>query len=1321
MTKLSVKKPFTVLVGIVLVIVLGIVAFTRMSTDLLPNMELPYMIVYTTYPGASPEKVESSVSQPLEAALGSTTDLEEIQSVSSENLSLVIMEFGQTSDMNAISIEVSNQLDQISGTLPDTCAQPVMMQLSPDMMPVMVAALDVDGMESEELSKYLDEELRTKFERLDGVASMTTTGTISDQVRVTLDQDKIDDLNNKVLRSVSSELADAKKQLDDAQAQIDSGKAQLDKAEAQATSGSKQASSQLGSAAAEVDSATAQLNALLSQETTLKANKTAFEAEQKAWKPYAEMNENVQSLAMLIAVYHVTGSLPDIGEIPDDGLTTEIVAQLLSGISGISDAINDPASVLQGMTDEEFEEARDAVILLIGSEADVSQMASVSRKDFLTLLTTTQKAASRITEIDGELANIQTELATVKAMKPTLKKGLKQAKEAYAKVEAAQMDSTLKIASGTTQIAVTKSSLDNAQSQLDDAVKEFEDAREQAYKSADISGVITADMVSNVLVAENFEMPAGYIKSGDDKYTLKVGEQYRSLNQLKNTLLFHMDNDSVGDIRLKDVARVKYASKEDNEGSYALVNGNNAVLLSFSKTSTASTSEVSKLLNQTIEEVQNDNGKVHITPLMDQGEYIGLIVNSVLQNLLIGAVLAVIVLLIFLHDIRPTVIIAFSIPMSVLFAIVLMYFSSITLNIISLSGLALGIGMLVDNSIVVVENIYRLRNLGLSPAKAAVRGAREVGGAITASTLTTICVFLPIVFTQGLARQLFTDMGLTIAYSLVASLIVALTVVPSMSSGLLKTTETRRSSVFERMLDKYQVGLKWCLGHRAISLGVVLALFLVAVFQATRIGMEIIPEMSTSGQMTATLTMPDGSTDEETEAMVDKVSAIMQRADGVDTVGAISGSSLSLTSSTDNSIQFYILTKDKVDGNDVKKEIDDAVKGLPCELSVSASAMDMSSYLASGVQIDIYGKDLDKLQELSSDMAKQLESVEGLEDISDGNDDPELEKVLTVDKDAAMRKGLTVAQVYSSVSDELKDEVESTTLTVGEDDLPVVVVKPSQVTTGNLMRQTVEATDAKSGETKDIRLDDIASLSDSQSLSSITRVNNQRKISVTASVDKDHNITLVSREIQKILDNTKVPDGYTIEMTGEDESIKDAMKDLVLMLILAIIFIYLIMVAQFQSLLSPFIVLFTMPLAFTGGLLALVITRTTLSMIAMLGFIILAGIVVNNGIVFVDCVNRLRLDGMAKHDALVLAGRMRMRPILMTALTTILSMSIMAIGFGSGAEMSQGMAIVIIGGLAYATVLTLIIVPIMYDLLFRRELKTVDIGDENDDLDEFDD
>lgn len=1316
MIKQSVKRPFTVLVGVVLVIVLGVVAFTRMSTDLLPDMELPYMIVYTTYPGASPERVEASVTQPLEEALGTTTDMKEIQSVSSENLSLVVMEFSQSTDMNAISIEVSNTLDQYKSSLPDTCSTPIMMQISPDMMPVMVAAIDRDDMDSEELSEYLEDEILSRFERLNGVASVSTTGTVTKQVRVKLDQDKIDDVNDRVLRSVSSELADAKAEIDKGQAQLDEGKEQLENAEKTLNSSTSDASEQLGKAKAEVDSATAQLNAMLSQETTLEANKTAFETERTMWEPYAEMNDSVQSVAMLIAVYHLNGSLPslDMDTIQSQGLTTEIIKQLLGTISDYSTALQDPSAIIQQMSDEEFKAARDAIMdklsAFMGDSAE--QMKSVSRSDFILLCTTAEKATARLDEIDAELNNIQTELTTVTAMKPQLEEALAQAKETYAQLEATGIESTLKIASGSSQIQVSKASLESAQEKLDSAYEEFKEARKTAYEQADISGIVTADMISNILTAENFEMPAGYISSGSDEYVLKVGEAYDSLEELEDTLLFSMDN--IGDIRLTDVADVSYDTDSDNEDSYALVNGNDAILLSFSKNSTASTSEVSKLINEEIADLEAENESLHITPMMDQGDYIEIIVDSVMQNLIYGALLAVLVLIFFLHDYRPTVIIAFSIPMSVLFAIVMMYFSNITLNMISLSGLALGIGMLVDNSIVVVENIYRFRNMGVPPAKAAVRGAGQVAAAIAASTLTTVCVFLPIVFTDGLTRQLFTDMGLTIAYSLIASLIVALTVVPAMSSSLLKNTKEKDHKWFDAFVAKYQKVLGWCLNHRAATLAAVFALFILAVFEATQIGMEYIPEITSSGQMSATMTMPSDSTDEETDAMVEKLSDIMQNVEGVNTVGVVSGSSLSITSSSDTSIQFYLLTDTKIDGNDIKKQIEQETDGLPCELEVSASAMDISSLMTSGVQIDIYGKDLDTLQEIASDLAEKLEGVEGLEDVSDGNEDPDLEKLLTIDKDKAMREGLTVAQVYSSLAASLTDEVDSTTLTVGEDNIPVVIEKPSEVNTSNIMRQTIEATDATTGETNDVKLDDIAEISESTSLSSISRDNNQRTMSVTAAVDDDHNITLISREIQDIVDNYDVPDGYTVEMTGENETIMDAMQDLVLMLILAIIFIYLIMVAQFQSLLSPFIVLFTLPLAFTGGLLALIITRNTLSVIAMLGFVILAGVVVNNGIVFVDYVNQMRIEGHEKRYALMETGKRRIRPILMTALTTILSMSTMALGMGSGAEMSQGMAIVMIGGLLYATILTLIVVPIMYDLLYRREIKKIDIGDEEE-------
>ncbi|MDO4174822.1 MAG: efflux RND transporter permease subunit [Eubacteriales bacterium] len=1310
MSKFSVKQPFTVLVGIVLVLVLGVVAFTKMTTDLLPNMDLPYMVVYASDPGATPEAVEESVTKPLESALGSTTGLKNITSVSSENVGMVIMEFAQGTDMNAISIEMSNTIDQIKGTLPENASTPVMMQITPDMMPVMVASVDVDGMESKEVSDYISDELLSRFERLDGVASVDTTGLLTSEVQVTLDQDKIDELNDKVLAAVDENLAEAKQQLDEGQAELDSAKAQLKAGQNELDSQADSATAQLSQASAQVDSINAQLNALLSQETTLTANKTAFETEKKALQQYADMDDQVRTLAIMIVAYDLTGNIPNVSFPP----TSDDITSIANSSTQVLEALKDPATYIGSMTDENYAAAIQALQGLASDKVDLSQISGVSRSDFTTLVTTTSYASERVEEISNELNNINTELATASAMKTELQSSLEQAQEAYAQLEAAKLSATIGIAQGAAQLTTGEASLESAQQQLDQATEEFEDARDAAYESADISGIVTADMISNILVAENFEMPAGYISdASDNSYVLKVGETYDSIDDLSNMILFSMDLDGIGDIRLSDVASVEYAS-ENEDDSFAQVNGNDAVILSFSKQSTASTSTVSEAINEEIEALQAENEHVHVTPLMDQGDYIQLIVSNVLSNLVFGGLLAVLVLLVFLRDLRPTIIIAFSIPLSVLFAIVLMYFSNMTLNIISLSGLALGVGMLVDNSIVVIENIYRLRNLGMPAAKAAVHGAQQMSGAIFASTLTTICVFLPIVFTEGITRQLFADMGLTIAYSLSASFIVALTVVPAMGASMLKKEKATSHSRFNIFLRGYERVLRWCLAHRAITLGAAVALLIFAGYTALNMGMIFIPSMS-SDQMSATLTMPDDSDDIETEATVDKAMQIMQDMDGIQTVGAMSGSSNMMSSSGgDASVTFYLILEEGADNSVIADEIEQQMESVNCEISVSESNMDLSSVSGSGVQIDVYGDDLDQLQEVCADLAKNLEQVEGLEEISDGNEDPDMQKVITVNKDAAMREGLTVAQVYASLAQDLTNEVNSTTLSVGEEDLQVVVIKPSEVTTENLMEQTVESTDATTGETKEVALDTIASQKESQAPTSINRSNNERMMSVTAAVDDDHNVTLVSSEVQTMLDNYDTPDGIRMEITGENETIMDAMSDLMLMLLLAVIFIYLIMVAQFQSLLSPFIVMFTLPLAFTGGFLALVITRQELSVISMLGFILLAGVVVNNGIVFVSCVNELRLDGMPKREALVEAGKMRMRPILMTALTTVLSMSTMALGIGAGAEMGQSMAIVVIGGLSYATVLTLIIVPIIYDLLNRKkELKRVDIGEQD--------
>ena len=665
--------------------------------------------------------------------------------------------------------------------------------------------------------------------------------------------------------------------------------------------------------------------------------------------------------------------------------------------------------------------------------------------------------------------------------------------------------------------------------------------------------------------------------------------------------------------------------------------------------------------------------------------------------------------------------------MSVLFAVVLMYFTNITLNMISLSGLALGVGMLVDNSIVVIENIYRLRNKGISAARAAVMGANQVAGAIAASTLTTICVFLPIVFTTGLTRELFTDMALTIAYSLIASLIVALTVVPSMSVVLLKNTKEKSHRLFDKILKVYDKVLRFCLKVKLVPLALAIALLVLCIVRVLSTGMIMMPEMGGS-QMSMTVNMPDEMKVTEGYAVADELMEKLQAVQGIETVGIMSGGGsgdMMLSSGSNKDFTFFLLLDDETGKNNTKvaKKLEKMMEAYPqVEYSVATSNMDMSALTGDGLTLNIYGDDLDTLLSVSEDMKKLLSGIEGFENIENGQSDGDRQLVITVDKDKAMRLGLTVAQIYSELSGKLTDSKDATTLTTADETYQVTIVDDTEkLTEDNLMAYTFETTtqdeDGKSVK-EEHKLSEFAKVSEGASVSSINRENQERYISVTADTMEGYNTTLLSRTVEDKLGDYDTPEGYRIEIAGESTQVMSMMHDMLLMITLAIIFIYLIMVAQFQSLLSPFIVLFTIPLAFTGGFLGLMLTGEELSMIAMMGFLILAGVVVNNGIVFVDYVNQLRLEGVEKREALVETGKTRMRPILMTALTTILAMVTMALSKDASAVMSRGMVIVSIGGLAYATLMTLFIVPVMYDIFFRRELKKVDLGDESNLMEE---
>lgn len=1316
MSKYCVKKPYTVVVAVVMVIVLGVISFMNMVTDLLPAMELPYVVVVTTMPGASPEQVESQITAPLEAGLGTVNGVANVTSTSSENVSTVVLEFDGGTNMDSAMVNLSTAVDQVRGALPNTAGNPMLLQISPDMLPVMIAAVDMEGMDVYQLTDFASETVIPAFERQAGVASVSGTGLVEKSVEIRLNEEKIEAINTKVLASVDEELADAKAELDDAKKKVEDGRAELESGKTALENQQGDTAAELADASAQLDSAIAQAQALASQQTALEASKAALEGEQKALEGYSMLNAAFAGLesTLLEQMGGLFGSYEELyaawSAAPDMFPGLDLPASL-------------PASVQEAaeMPAADFEKMK----ALLSQGPMAGQMAALTQDSLKSMLAmvggNAEDPSARLDQIKAALADLNTELIAAKAMAEQAKAGVEKAQEAYKKLEEGKILAAAGFGSASAQLAAAESALKEGEAQLEDAQEQFEDARKAALEQADMSQLLTKEMVANLVMAQNFAMPAGYLYQGEDQYLLKVGDAFSSVEEVENALLLHMDAGDVGDVRLSDVADVTVI---DNSGeSYARMNGNPAVAVSIQKASTASTSEVSKTVNEAIEELEAKYPGLRITPLMDQGVYIQMTVDSVLSNLGWGAVLAVLVLALFLKDLRPTLVVAFSIPISLMFAVVLMYFSGVTLNMISLSGLALGVGMLVDNSIVVVENIYRLRSQGVPAAKAAVRGAKQVSGAIAASTLTTVCVFLPIVFTDGLTRQLFVDMGLTIAYSLLASLIVALTLVPTLSATMLRESKEKRHPWFDKMLEGYGRALDFCLRFKAVPLTLATALLALCIWHTTQMGMEFIPSMS-ANQISATLTLPEDTKRADAYALTDEAMALMQQVEGVETVGAMDGGTGmnmmgmggAAASDTVESMSFYLVLDENADSKKAADDLAALSAQLPgCEVSVTTSSMDMSVLGGSGVELIVRGPDVDELNRITHDLMDILRGVEGLEEPTNGQEEGTPQLRLVVDKDAAMRCGLTVAQIYSELASALTTETTSTTLTVGAEDYEVVVVdERGRLDRDTLMNYEFEvAGTGPDAEPETHTLSEFASLKDDLSLAAVNRENQQRYMTVSAAVKEGYNATLISREIQPTLDSYDMPDGYTLEVGGETQSVADAMQDLVLMILLAVVFIYMIMVAQFQSLLGPFIVMLTMPLAFTGGLGALWIAGLPLSVISMLGFLILAGVVVNNGIVFVDYANQLRLEGMEKRAALIETGKTRMRPILMTALTTILAMSTMAFSTGMGAELSKPMALVTMGGLGYATLLTLFIVPVFYDLLFRKPMKKIDVDDED--------
>lgn len=1078
LSSFSVKRPYTVVVAVVLVAILGFVSLTGMNLELLPNINLPFTVIITPYGGASPEQVEYTVTQPMEQSMATLTNISSIDSISQENLSIVILEFQETANMDTALIEIRENLDMLSTMLPDEVGSSTVMRLNPDMMPIMVASVSVADQSIADASSYIESDILPELESLEGVASVNASGLAEYQIEVLLRDDWIEDVNEEIQEAIMEQMM----------------------------------------------------------------------TEQG-------MQEGVPE-----------GGIPD-GEMP-------------------------------------------------GESADDAPENGEESEDIM----------------PGENGGI----------------------------------------------------------------------------------MITKEMVSGILTGQNFGMPSGYVIEEDVDYLVRVGDAFGSVEELENTIILPSVMEGIDPVRLKDIAEVTLL--DTTEDSFAMVNGENAIIIDLQKQTDYSTAAVADRIRDRMDELMEEDEDLAIIPLMDQGEYVNQVISSISMNLIIGGILAILILILFLKDLKPSITIAFAIPISLVAAFVMMYFSGVTLNIISMGGLALGVGMLVDNSIVVIENIYRMRDEGANAWKASVEGAKQVAGAITASTLTTISVFLPIVFTEGLARQIFTDMGLTIAYSLLASLLVSLTLVPMISSRIMHKGKRRDYKLMEKVKSGYGTMLTVSLKRRWIVVLFAIVFLGGSVYGAFSLGTEFIPPMNT-GEISIDVELPEGLSFEEERERSREIMEIIQDFDEIETVGGFIGSNVfgmmgGGGSSENLSIYALLHEEDIPRTQEVAQRIRELAEDLDVEMTVNDGNMDLAMLTGGAISVNIYGRDLDDLQMVARDVAEIVSDVEGTIDVTDGQETPAPEFRVIVDKDEVISHGLTVAQIYMEVSEFLEGVSASTTLTVGVNDYDIYVYDEDSITPPSFGELEDLKIETENGE--EIPLTDLAVIEEAEGFSSIRRTGQERFVSVSAGLADGYNVGLVSSEIEDRLEEYELPEGFRIEMGGEIELIMDSFGDLFLMMALGIAFIYLIMVAQFQSLLSPFIVMFTIPLAFTGGFLALIVTGNPVSIIAFVGLIILAGIVVNNGIVFVDYINKLRQRGMEKREAIVLAGKTRLRPIVMTALTTIIALFTLTIGVGQGVEIIQPMAITAVGGLIYATVLTLFLIPVLYDLLNRKEYRRLREVTDND-------
>lgn len=1023
LSKTSIKRPVTTMMIMFIALLAGFISLSTLKLDLMPSMNIPIAVVSTTYVGAGPEEIETLVTKPIEEALGSVSNVDTISSTSSSNSSVVMIQFTDGTDVDMAAIDMREKIDLIKSTLPEDADDPMVLKIDINDMTAIYLGATSETLPLNELSDELDDNIVSKLEKIDGVASVKLTGDVENVVNITVNPEKL---------------------------------------------------------------------------------------------------------------------------------------------------------------------------------------------------------------------------------------------EGY--------------------------------------------------------GISTAQ-ITNALNAENLNLPSGEIEEGSLNMQVRTIGEFKSVDEIKN-LPISTSGGSI--IRMQDIATVEETTKE--ETSYTLVNGERSVVIVIQKQSNANIVDVSEKVAKEMASIAKEYKDVNLTVLSDTSDYITKSVSNVFSTAIQAAIMAIIVLFVFLRSGRTSAIIAVSIPTSIIVTFAAMYAAGMTLNIISLGGITIGVGMLVDNSVVILENIYKHHSKGEPAIVAAEVGAREMGLSVMASTLTTVAVFIPLMFVQGTIGQLFKDLSLTVCFSLIASLVVSLTFVPMACSKLLdyEDHKTKKSTgLLNKFLDSWGQGLDkidsayrrvlvWALRHKKKVLISVFAIFIVSLGLFPLVGLDLMSSMD-QGMASVSIEMPKGTKLEETSKTVDEVLSKISDIPETELYYVMVGSSTSYFGG-DSSDQATI-TLDFVDKKDRNRsteeivlDITDRLKGIAgADIEVSASESAMGSYSSSSdVEVELLGDDSKVLRNIGDDLVNIISEKEWARDVTSSSEDALPEASISINRERAAMYGVSTSTIASAVS----TAVTGSTVTqykVDGDEIDVVLKQDDDRISHLNDLQKITITTATG---QILPLTEFVNIDLTEGYSSITRKNQRKYITLGANLVNMDSGT-AQKELTTILDSYNFPDGYSYQFSGDLETMMETFTSFIYAIIIALILVYMIMAAQFESFIYPFLVMFSVPLGITGAVLGLFLTGNTITSTAFMGFIMLVGTVVNNAIVLIDYTNQLRQKGMSCNEALIESGPNRLRPILMTTLTTVIGMVPTALATAEGTEMQRPLAVAIIFGLSLSTLVTLIFIPVLYSSFEVLRMKTI--------------